>query len=253
MFAKLKQKLRSSPRAEESDEYTPQDIMRELGKENALSQLSRYDTQFLIDDSRSMKRSRWTEAGNALAGLAATALQYDDDGIEIFLLNAVNAGKTVKTEQDVQQLFASITHSAGTPTGRRLDELLTAYIIRLEAAKQKAGSVDFATTGIKPLNLIVITDGEPSDDPKSVIVAAARRLDTGRFPLTQVGVQFIQVGSDPRASQALRDLDDHISMHNNVRDIVDTRPFTGQPLTSELLITMLLGGINRRVDKLQDF
>jgi len=32
-----------------------------------------------------------------------------------------------------------------------------------------------------------------ADDPESVIVAIARRLDEGRFPISQVGIQFVQV------------------------------------------------------------
>ncbi|KAG9094096.1 hypothetical protein FRC07_011358 [Ceratobasidium sp. 392] len=238
MFSKLKGKLKRSASA--------RDNTRDLEREHALTQLSRYDTQFLVDDSLSMEGSRWNEARGALAGLAKIALEYDDDGVEIFFLNAVGAGQTVKTEDDVNQLFASVTVSPGTPTGRRLNDLLTAYIDELEAAKQKSASIE-----IKPLNLIVITDGEPTDDPESVIIAAARRLDAGKFPLTQVGIQFIQVGNDVRASKALRDLDNNLSAKHNVRDIVDTRPFTGQRLTPELLIKMLLGGINRRVDKIE--
>ncbi|KAG8773475.1 hypothetical protein FRC12_002517 [Ceratobasidium sp. 428] len=234
MLSKLRERFKSSSSG-----------TRELERENALSQLSRYDTQFLIDDSRSMRGSRWNEAKGALAGLARTALKYDDDGVEIFFLNAVDAGKTVKTEEDVNQLFASVVQSPGTPTGKRLEDLLTAYMTKLEASKQGSD-----VKGIKPLNLIVITDGEPSDDPESVIVAAARRLDAGNFPLTQVGIQFIQVGNDMWASKALRDLDNNLSVRNNIRDIVDTRPHAGRPLTPELLIKMLLGGINRRVDKI---
>ncbi|KAG9118950.1 hypothetical protein FRC07_006266 [Ceratobasidium sp. 392] len=245
MFSKLKAKLKGSSGT--------RDAARELEQENALLQLGKYDTQFLIDDSRSMMGSRWDEARDALAGLAKTALKYDNDGVEIFFLNAVDAGKTVKTEEDVKQLFASVTQSPGTPTGKRLEHLLSAYISKLEAAKHKVGTVDFETSGIKPLNLIVITDGAPSDDPKSVIVAAAHRMDASKFPLTQVGIQFIQVGNDTGASKALRDMDNGLSAMNNVRDIVDTRPFTGQRLTAELLITMLLGGINRRVDKIESF
>ncbi|KAG8775847.1 hypothetical protein FRC12_001236 [Ceratobasidium sp. 428] len=236
MLSKLKEKFKGSSSG-----------TRELERENALSQLSRYDTQFLIDDSRSMRGSRWNEAQGALAGLARTALKYDDDGVEIFFLNAVDAGKTVKTEEDINQLFASVVQSPGTPTGKRLEDLLTAYITKLEASKHGSGGM-----AIKPLNLIVVTDGEPSDDPESVIVAAARRLDAGNFPITQVGIQFIQVGNDVWASKALRDLDNNLSVRNNVRDIVDTRPYAGRPLTPGLLIKMLLGGINRRVDKIDN-
>ncbi|QRW06363.1 von willebrand factor type A domain protein [Ceratobasidium sp. AG-Ba] len=238
MLAKLKQKFKSPA--------TDKDVARDMEREEALTQLGRYDTQFLIDDSRSMGGSRWQEARDALAGLAKIALKYDNDGIEIFFLNAVDSGRTVKasfSDEDVRQLFASVRQSPGTPTGRRLNDLLTAYINKLETAGAKS---------IKPLNLIVITDGEPSDDPASVIVEAARRLDEGKYPLAQVGIQFIQVGDDSWASKALKDLDNHLGTMNSVRDIVDTRPYTGQPLTAERLITMLLGGINRRVDKLEN-
>ncbi|KAG9119166.1 hypothetical protein FRC07_005965 [Ceratobasidium sp. 392] len=95
----------------------------------------------------------------------------------------------------------------------------------------------------------MITDGAPSDDPESVIIAAARRLDAGQFPLAQVGIQFIQVGDDSRASKALEELDSHLGKKHDVRDIVDTRPYTGSKLTPDLLIAILLGGINKRVDK----
>ncbi|KAG8773478.1 hypothetical protein FRC12_002520 [Ceratobasidium sp. 428] len=244
MLSKLKEKLKGSSGA--------RNAARELEQENALLQLGKYDTQFLIGDSTSMIGSRWNEARDALAGLARTALKYDNDGIEIFFLNDVNAGRTVKTDQDVKQLFASVTQSHGTPTGKRLDDLLTAYINKIEAAKQKTGSIDPVTTGIKPLNLIVITDGAPSDDPENVIIEAARRLDAGKFSLTQVGIQFIQVGDDAWASKALRDMDNNLSATNAIRDIVDTRPYTGKRLTAELLVTMLLGGINRRIDKLEN-
>ena len=63
----------------------------------------------------------------------------------------------------------------------------------------------------------MITDGEPSDDPESVIIAAARRLDAGQFPLAQVGIQFIQVGEDKAASKALHELDSHLSESNDIR------------------------------------
>lgn len=67
---------------------------------------------------------------------------------------------------------------------------------------------------IKPVNYIIITDGIPSkppslfktlldliysvfdviaDDPESVIVQAARRLDAGNFPLTQVSLSLYSI------------------------------------------------------------
>jgi hypothetical protein len=37
---------------------------------------------------------------------------------------------------------------------------------------------------------LVITDGRATDDPESVIVATARRLDSLNAPLTQIGIQL---------------------------------------------------------------
>jgi hypothetical protein len=69
-----------------------------------------------------------------------------------------------------------------------------------------------------------------------------------RAPLKQLGLQFVQVGNDAEAAKALRKLDEDLQ---GVRDMVDTTPFTqlknGQ-LTADILIKMLIGGINRKID-----
>jgi hypothetical protein len=64
-----------------------------------------------------------------------------------------------------------------------------------------------------------------------------------------VGIQFVQLGSDPQATEALQEMDDELANKHNIRDMVDTTLYTGQSLTTELLGKILLGGINRRVDK----
>ncbi|QRV72329.1 hypothetical protein RhiJN_00343 [Ceratobasidium sp. AG-Ba] len=238
MFSKLKEKLMGDKRP-----------VLDMDRESALEQLMKYDTQFLMDDSGSMAGSLWIEARDALVGIASVALKHDQDGIDIHFLNAANQGQSIHREADVTRLFELVKPWGGTPTGERLEQVLTAYIVRLEQAK--AQNLSPVQAGIKPLNLIVITDGAPSDDPESVIVAAARRLDVGQFPLAQVGVQFIQIGNDEGARKALKRMDNKLSEKNGVRDIVDTRPFDGDKLTPEVLIAMLLGGINRRVDKIK--
>lgn len=146
-----------------------------------------------------------------------------------------------------------------------------AYLLKIEDAKaaQLAGE-EGALKKVKPINIVVITDGtsmalrygpselmyspragEPTDDPESVIVQAARRLDEGKFPLSQVGIQFVQIGSDHQAAKALAELDDGLSAAHGVRDIVDTFPYTaeGSQLTVDNLTKILLGGINRRQDR----
>lgn len=76
------------------------------------------------------------------------------------------------------------------------------YLENIERAKQlkDAGQPEsFAL--IKPIDFIIITDGLPMDDPKSVIINAAKRLDAGNWPLGQVGIQFVQVGTNRHAKE----------------------------------------------------
>lgn len=154
-----------------------------------------------------------------------------------------------QSEEQVRELFTRVQPRGQTPTGARLDYLLRAYISTVEKASAEFDSTDAAVTGIKPVNIIVITDGAPTDEPEDVIVNAARRLDRGDFPLNQLGVQFVQIGNDAEAKAALEELDDDLSGRYGVRDIVDTTPYPPGGLSGEVLIKILLGGINRRVDK----
>lgn len=77
----------------------------------------------------------------------------------------------------------------------------------------------------------------------------SNQLDRGQYPLSQVGIQFLQIGNDPEAREALQDLDDGLSSEHGVRDMVNTVPFSGEKMNAGLIIKTLLGGINRRLDR----
>ena len=49
-----------------------------------------------------------------------------------------------------------------------------------------------------------------ADNVEDVIVNAARRLEQLGIPERQLGIQFVQIGSDERAADALRALDDDL-------------------------------------------
>ncbi|TBU41457.1 hypothetical protein BD309DRAFT_898060 [Dichomitus squalens] len=219
--------------------------LRQESFEDALEILRKYDTVIVVDDSSSMtKDDRWSEARSALAALAEAAATYDADGIDVCFLNSQKEGKRMKSAAQVQRLFNSVSPHGLTPIGDKLDRLLRGYINELENAK-RAGRED----SVKPINYIVLTDGAATDDPAEVIVNAARRLDNGGYLLSQLGIQFVQIGTDRNATQFLRQLDDDIAGLQGVRDIVDTTPYLGGHLNAETLIKILLGGINRRVDR----
>ncbi|KAJ7799569.1 hypothetical protein B0H14DRAFT_2902716 [Mycena olivaceomarginata] len=247
---------KSSSKSSNSYYNTP---MRADTLENALQQLTRYDTVILVDDSGSMttavrkNKTRWNEAGEALATLAETAQLYDKDGIDIYFLNNKTEAHNIKSSSEVQALFDTVKPAGATPTGERLDQILKPHLLILEDAQIKPDGTPIDTNSgqiIKAINFIVITDGASTDDPKYTIIDAATRLkDLRNLSLTQIGIQFVQIGNDPGATRALQELDDDLAKDKNIRDIVDTTPYSMlNPLTSDGLIKVLLGGINRRYD-----
>jgi hypothetical protein len=56
-----------------------------------------------------------------------------------------------------------------------------------------------------------------ADDPEAVIVATAKRLDARNFPITQVGIQFVQIGKSRRATAYLKELDDGLAEGHGIR------------------------------------
>jgi len=224
--------------------------MRQNSVEDALETLRKYNTVIIVDDSGSMAGSRWKEAREALAALAGIASKYDTDGIDVCFLNSKHVGTNMNDPAFVRRLFDTVRPGGITPIGEKLESLLLYYLDSLEKAKARADEGDHSLMkGIKPVNYIIITDGAATDDPEAVIVAAARRLDAHNFPLTQVGIQFVQIGNSRDATEFLNELDNGLGQNYGIRDIVDTTPYTGGELSAEVIIKILLGGINRRVDR----
>lgn len=202
--------------------------------------LSTFDTVFIIDDSASMQGSRWIEVSNTLASITPICTAHDADGIDIYFLNHKSIYTNVSDLYAVESIFNSVTPSGATPTGNRLYGILNPYVQALQKLHTK-----------KPLNIIVITDGAATDDPESVIVDAAKKLDAIQAPPWQVGVQFFQVGDDREAAEVLRELDDALVDMGCKRDMVDTVPNNGRgaSLSADMILKTVLGGVHRRLDR----
>lgn len=218
--------------------------------------LTQFDTIFLIDDSGSMAGRSWRETGAALASITPICTAHDSDGIDIYFLNHRNSQNSaggytnITTTIGVESIFNSVRPMGGTPTGTRLGHILKPYLAQVEAAIERQAHGQEVT--VKPLNIIVVTDGVPSDDVESVIVQAAKKLDAWNAVPWQVGIQFFQVGRESEAAEDLRELDDALSGQHGIRDIVDTVPWSGddgQVLTAKLVLKIVLGSVNRRLDR----
>ncbi|KAL7624264.1 hypothetical protein AAE478_005824 [Parahypoxylon ruwenzoriense] len=232
--------------------------------DNQYAFLKEFNTIFLIDDSLSMKGSRWKETQKAIATILPICVEHDEDGIDVYFLNhrtsdagdesrgAAGTGyRNVKSVQVVQNMFKYVKPSLATPTGRRLDHILRSYLRRYESQVHRTGDVYC----VPPINIIVITDGQPTDEPGEIIAQAARRLDDIHAPPHQIGIQFFQVGRDPGATAALKELDDELCHKEGTRDMVDTATFNGatkadQPtLTAEGILKVVLGAVKRKLDR----
>jgi len=214
--------------------------------DDAYAFLATFDTVFLIDDSGSMAGRSWRETAEALKTITPICTKHDKDGIDIYFLNHPDSTiyQNVTSASTIIEIFQTVKPRGATPTGQRLNKILKPYLARLEAKQQ-----------VKPINIIVITDGEPSDDVESVLISAAKKLDKLDAETWQVGIQFFQVGREPGAREHLKQLDDglkELSGDNELRDIVDTVPFTGTDgatLTGRGIMKVVLGSVNRRLDR----
>ena len=99
-----------------------------------------------------------------------------------------------------------------SPIGARLESVLKKIIKQLEQAKYDAA----AYGQIKPINIIVLTNSPPSDNPTRVIRAAARKLNQGLHHPNAIAIQFIQIGNDKLAKTALKKLSDDPSFVCNL-------------------------------------
>ena len=213
----------------------------------------------------------WREVSQALSIIAPIVTEHDQDGIDVYFLNhssgnpgapsegvAPHGYRGIKKAATVKEIFERVRPQGGTPTGVRVQNILRPYMAKLES--ELSHGRDF-----KPLNLIVLTDGVPSDDVESVLLATAKKLDKLDAPPYQVGVQFFQVGNEPGAKEALEELDDELSnmVEGGVRDIVDTCTWTGGASPSEggvgltgeglanWILKVCLGSVNRRLDRVK--
>ncbi|ETI23988.1 hypothetical protein G647_05795 [Cladophialophora carrionii CBS 160.54] len=241
--------------------FSPADLASTMqtGDDSPYAFLRTFDTIFLIDDSGSMAGRSWRETSSALAAIAPICTAHDPDGIDVYFLNHRNPHSThggytnLTTTGAVQSLFQNVRPLGGTPTGTRLNQILKPYLSELADSLERQAHGHDAT--VKPLNMIVITDGVPSDDVESVIVSAARKLDSMAAEPWQVGVQFFQVGREPEARDMLQELDDALSGEYHIRDMVDTVPWSGddgdEGLTGQGLLKVCLGSVVRRWDRRQ--
>ncbi|KAH0525272.1 hypothetical protein TsFJ059_007662 [Trichoderma semiorbis] len=252
-----------SPEDVIAEPHVPERLQKYSNDEDPFAFLSYFDTVFVIDDSGSMTGKSWEEVAGVLRAITPICTAHDKDGIDLYFLNHQSKAKNtpegkapygyynIETPEEIAEIFHKVKPNGMTPTGSRLRSILRPYVGGLPTPKEKSRNID----DVKPINIIVITDGEPSDDPNPVIEKYAKDLDKLDAPVHQVGIQFFQVGNVAKAAEALQSLDDFAK---SFRDMVDTvswdanpsRPFRPKTLSADTILKIVLGAVIRRLDKL---
>ncbi|KAI9712117.1 MAG: hypothetical protein M1820_001826 [Bogoriella megaspora] len=215
---------------------------RPQDSERVFAKLKAYDTRFLVDDSDSMAGRKWARTKKVMAKIASIAVKYDTNGVDVsFFNNPVEDKKrtNLKSIDDVMNLFRDLYPEGETPTADKLDEELNEFCYEYKQDRK-----------IKGLNLIILTDGAPSEgqDVEEVLVRYAKNLKDLHAPALKVGVQFVQIGVDEGAAKFLQKLDNDIrEIYKLDRDMVDTVPWV-EGDQEHLSEKILLGGILKRYD-----
>lgn len=166
----------------------------------------------ILDKSGSMAtkdqpggKSRWQAVKESTLALAAKCEELDPDGITVYTFaNRFKRYDNV-TAKKVEQIFQENEPMGGT---------------NLTAVLQDALNHHFSKPNPQPETILIVTDGEP-DDRKSVfqtIIQATQRMNANE----ELGISFIQVGSDPQATEFLKALDNQLQGVGAKFDIVDT-------------------------------
>jgi hypothetical protein len=183
-------------------------------------ELKSRDYSLIIDRSASMGtpdqrggKTRWEVIQEATLELARQCEKIDPDGITVYVFAGRFKRYDNVTTSKVEQIFQENFPAGGTNLDGVLRDALDNYFQRKENGSAKpSGEI-----------ILVVTDGAPDDKPPviEVIVEATRRIERD----SELGISFIQIGSDPEATRFLKELDDDLGKNGAKYDICDTLTF----------------------------
>lgn len=210
------------------------------------NRLKFFDTVFITDDTGSMGLpvreddqggpNRWEVTKDALKHIAEIAARHDEDGIDIRFLKAEEFNEdNIRSGERVEEILELIdvadeNHGGGTEFKSQLESVIRKHLHSYEDYVEEMAEFDKKSKGRtsmrappkepKFLNVIVITDGQADDEEEveEYIVKVARKLDGMDAPKNYIGIQFIQIGDDEKATSFLQRLDDDLHKYQ-IRDV----------------------------------
>lgn len=194
--------------------------------------LSKYDIEVHVDISGSMDgqdtgtpgETRLNNARKTVEFLVREAEKIDTDGPTVGFFNDGTKVFENTTFDKVAGAFAQVYPHNGTDTAKAVGDRINAYFERRFG--KPGGWLSKGTPAnpnCKPVILVMITDGIPSDQGalERVIVEATKRLTKEGLGREALGISFIQVGNDASAKRFLETLNNGLTAKGATMDIVN--------------------------------
>jgi hypothetical protein len=166
---------------------------------------------FLIDDSTSM-RAHWEDVKLVLEALSYIVKDCDPDGTELYFTTSKDHKRDRHTSGLLYMLNGRMPNGI-TDIDHRLNEILEKYKSKLDTKPSLISSVISKAKnepiGPRPLNIYVLTDGmwESESTGETTIINFVQKLVKLGKPKSQVGIQFISFGNNPKGLQKMEFLD----------------------------------------------
>ncbi len=184
---------------------------------NTESIVTNRDYTLIIDKSGSLTtdddgigKTRWEIAQESTIALAKKCDEIDPDGITIYLYSGRFRRYDNVTVDKIKEIYALNEPMGKSNLKSVLQDALDNYFQRKAQGTAKENGE----------TMLVITDGIP-DEPKEIIkliIDASKKIDRDE----ELGISFIQVGKDKKATEYFQALDDLLEGAGAKFDIVDT-------------------------------
>lgn len=171
---------------------------------------------FLVDNSTSM-RNYWDKLVPLFDVLAYIVKGSDPDGLELYFTSSDCKCKDKNTTALVvttRGQCAPTSPQLETNIHTSLDSVLRDYLKKLNSHLQPRHTFSWTPRDVRKLSLYILTDGQwqPESDAESPIRLLVETLDELRKPKDQVGIQFIQFGTESSGTAILNYLDSGLKL-----------------------------------------
>ncbi|PMD51446.1 uncharacterized protein K444DRAFT_620558 [Hyaloscypha bicolor E] len=209
--------------------------------------LSLYQIHILLDDSGSMfEEDRIRTAQSTIRNIVDIDCAIIEKGIRLHLLNGEDPKEVINSVDDFNRWSEAVEYGGSTRLGTVLRAKIWSKIVE-DPAK-------FA----RPCLVYVITDGEPTAEPRSALKESVLKckndLAANSYSPAAIAFGIVQVGTDEGAREFLdelvqiQELQDHLDVVNQ-NSILENhfRETHGKPkeLESTLALKLLVGAIDR--------